>query len=44
MWEIDEAGEFEAGDVVKVLGEGQPVQRKAADLKVTKIRRAAPDE
>jgi 3'-5' exoribonuclease len=43
MWEIDEAGEFEAGDVVKVLGEVNRFNEKL-QIKVKKIRRAAPGE
>jgi 3'-5' exoribonuclease len=43
MWEIDEAGEFEAGDVVKVLGDVSRFNEKL-QIKVNKIRRAAPGE
>ncbi|MFY9746167.1 MAG: HD domain-containing protein [Acidobacteriaceae bacterium] len=43
MWEIDEAGEFEAGDVVKVLGDVSRFNEKL-QIKVKKIRRAAPGE
>jgi 3'-5' exoribonuclease len=43
MWDIDGAGEFDAGDVVKVLGEVCRFNEKL-QLKVKKIRRAAADE
>ena len=43
MWEIDEAGEFDAGDVVKVLGEVNRFNEKL-QIKVKKIRRAAEGE
>jgi 3'-5' exoribonuclease len=43
MWELDEAGEFEAGDVVKVLGEVYRFNEKL-QIKVKKIRRATTGE
>jgi 3'-5' exoribonuclease len=43
MWEIDDAGAFEAGDVVKVRGEVCRFNERL-QIKVEKIRRAAPDE
>lgn len=43
MWEIDEAGEFKAGDVVKVRGEVCRFNDRL-QIKVEKIRRAASDE
>jgi 3'-5' exoribonuclease len=43
MWEIDGAGDFGTGDVVKVLGEVCRFNEKL-QLKVKKIRRAAPAE
>jgi len=43
MWEIEDAGEFAAGDVVKVRGEVSRFNEKL-QVKVEKIRRAAPGE
>jgi len=43
MWELDGAGEFAAGDVVKVLGEVCRFNEKF-QIKVKKIRRATPGE
>lgn len=43
MWEIDDAGEFEAGDVVKVLGDVGRFNERL-QIKVKKIRRAAAGE
>jgi 3'-5' exoribonuclease len=43
MWEIDGAGEFDAGDVVKVLGDVSRFNEKL-QIKVRKIRRATADE
>ncbi|MFP5227095.1 MAG: 3'-5' exoribonuclease YhaM family protein [Acidobacteriota bacterium] len=43
MWEIGEAGEFAAGDVVKVRGEVCRFNEKL-QIKVEKIRRATPGE
>ncbi|HEX4308830.1 MAG TPA: HD domain-containing protein [Acidobacteriaceae bacterium] len=43
MWEIDDAGEFDAGDVVKVLGEVCRFNERL-QIKVKKIRRAAAGE
>jgi 3'-5' exoribonuclease len=43
MWEIDDAGEFDAGDVVKVRGEVFRFNDRL-QIKVEKIRRAAADE
>lgn len=43
MWEIDDAGDFEAGDVVKVRGQVCRYNEKF-QIKVEKIRRAAPGE
>ena len=43
MWQIDDAGEFEAGDVVKVRGQVCRYNEKL-QVKVEKIRRAEPGE
>ncbi len=43
MWEIAEAGEFEAGDVVKVRGQVCRYNEKL-QIKVDKIRQAQPNE
>jgi 3'-5' exoribonuclease len=43
MWDIDDAGEFEAGDVVKVLGEVCRFNEKL-QIKVKKVRRATAGE
>jgi 3'-5' exoribonuclease len=43
MWEIEEAGAFEAGDVVKVRGQVSRYNEKL-QVKVEKIRRAEPGE
>jgi 3'-5' exoribonuclease len=43
MWEIDDAGEFDAGDVVKVLGDVSRFNEKL-QIKVKKIRRATAGE
>jgi len=43
MWEIAEAGEFEAGDVVKVRGQVCRYNEKL-QIKVDKIREAQPNE
>jgi 3'-5' exoribonuclease len=43
MWEIDGAGEFDVGDVVKVLGDVSRFNEKL-QIKVRKIRRATADE
>jgi len=43
MWEIDDAGEFDVGDVVKVRGEVCRFNERL-QIKVEKIRRATPDE
>jgi len=43
MWEIDEAGPFEPGDVVKVRGEICRFNERL-QIKVDKIRRATPGE
>jgi 3'-5' exoribonuclease len=43
MWETEEAGEFEAGDVVKVRGEVCRFNERL-QIKVGKIRRARADE
>ncbi len=43
MWEIEESGEFQAGDVVKVRGEVCRFNERL-QIKVEKIRRATPDE
>jgi len=43
MWEIDDAGEFSAGDVVKVRGEVCRFNERL-QIKVEKIRRANPGE
>jgi 3'-5' exoribonuclease len=43
MWEIDDAGEFEAGDVVKVLGEVCRFNERL-QIKVKKVRRATAGE
>lgn len=43
MWDTDGAGEFNAGDVVKVQGEVSRYNEKF-QIKVRKIRRAAPGE
>lgn len=43
MWEIDDAGEFDAGDVVKVRGEVSRFNDRL-QIKVDKIRRATADE
>jgi 3'-5' exoribonuclease len=43
MWDTDGAGEFDAGDVVKVLGEVCRFNEKL-QIKVKKIRRATADE
>lgn len=43
MWEIDDAGPFEAGDVVKVRGEVCRFNERL-QIKVEKIRRATPGE
>lgn len=43
MWEIDDAGEFEAGDVVKVRGEVCRFNERL-QIKVEKIRRATAGE
>ncbi|HEY1501748.1 MAG TPA: HD domain-containing protein [Acidobacteriaceae bacterium] len=43
MWEIDDAGEFDAGDVVKVLGEVCRFNERL-QIKVKKIRQAAVGE
>jgi 3'-5' exoribonuclease len=43
MWETDVAGEFEAGDVVKVLGDVSRFNEKL-QIKVKKIRRAEASE
>jgi 3'-5' exoribonuclease len=43
MWEIDDAGEFDVGDVVKVRGEVCRFNERL-QIKVEKIRRATADE
>lgn len=43
MWQIEDAGEFEAGDVVKVRGQVCRYNEKL-QVKVEKIRRAEPGE
>jgi len=43
MWEIDDAGEFDAGDVVKVQGDVSRFNEKL-QVKVKKIRRATAGE
>jgi 3'-5' exoribonuclease len=43
MWEIEDAGEFDAGDVVKVRGEVSRFNERL-QIKVEKIRRATADE
>jgi len=43
MWEIEEAGDFDAGDVVKVRGEVGRFNERL-QIKVEKIRRAMPGE
>jgi 3'-5' exoribonuclease len=43
MWDIDDAGEFEAGDVVKVLGEVCRFNERL-QIKVKKVRRATAGE
>ncbi len=43
MWETEEAGDFETGDVVKVRGEVCRFNERL-QIKVEKIRRARPDE
>lgn len=43
MWEIDEAGDFDPGDVVKVRGEVCRFNERL-QIKVEKIRRATADE
>jgi len=43
MWEIDDAGDFDSGDVVKVRGEVCRFNERL-QIKVEKIRRGTPDE
>lgn len=43
MWEIDDAGDFDSGDVVKVRGEVCRFNERL-QIKVEKIRQATPDE
>src|SRR5581483_1256681 len=43
MWEIDDAGQFAAGDVVKVLGDVSKFNEKL-QIRIKKIRRAAAGE